>query len=389
MKIGSKILLKQLFKEYYFMMAERVAEAIPEIGKREICYTDFEEGRLIRHLSMNNERRLADFVIERVPKDLYHSSAYYLFPEREMHQKEWMGADLVFDIDIDHIEDKEKKGITLFQCRSCGEISPEKGELCPHCGGGVRGIEWLGEESLEVAKREVITLIQVLEEELGFSQEMMQVYFSGGRGYHIHIYDSGGRIFSLSQGERNEIVDYLRLTGYRLRYESTWEKRTAKRMWRVLKGEEIPDNLNRGERETITRSLGDLSKMEGYPSRDEWKRILIQIPFEVQKKIEDYVKRKERVEIDPVVTSDTRRLIRAPASLHGKTGLVKRLVEDIDAFNPFLDAVGLPERPVTLYVKYSPQISFKGREYGPYEKEIIEAPSYVAAYLIGKGVADA
>ena len=389
MKIGSRILLKQLFKEYYFMMAEKVAEEISEIRKREFAYTDFEEGRLIRHLSMEDEGKLIDFIVEKVPKDLYHSSAYYLFPEREMHQKDWRGADLVFDIDVDHLEDKGRGIITLFQCRSCGEIGLGGKELCPKCGGETREIEWMGEESLEVAKKEVITLAHVLERELGFSEDVMRIYFSGGRGYHIHIHDPKGRITGLSQRERNEIVDYLRLTGYKLRYESSWEKRTAKRLWRILKGEEIPDTLDRREWEKVIRSLRDLSRVEELPSREELGRILSQIPYEVQKRIEEYIRKRERVEIDPVVTSDTRRLIRAPASLHGKTGLMKKLVKDIDAFNPFIDAVGLPERPVTLYVKYSPQIAFKGKEYGPYEKEEVELPGYVAAYLIGRGVADA
>jgi DNA primase small subunit len=52
----------------------------------------------------------------------------------------------------------------------------------------------------------------------------------------------------------------------------------------------------------------------------------------------------ETAPIDEPVTTDTRRLIRLPGSLHGGSGLVVRRLDrdELDAFDPLVDAV--PER---------------------------------------------
>jgi DNA primase small subunit len=52
----------------------------------------------------------------------------------------------------------------------------------------------------------------------------------------------------------------------------------------------------------------------------------------------------ETAPIDEPVTTDLRRLIRFPGSLHGGTGLVVRRipVDEVDAFDPLVDAVAEP-----------------------------------------------
>jgi len=44
-------------------------------------------------------------------------------------------------------------------------------------------------DMLERGREEVLKLIELLESDFGFSD--FDVFFSGGRGYHVHVYDDG------------------------------------------------------------------------------------------------------------------------------------------------------------------------------------------------------
>ena len=71
---------------------------------------------------------------ETVPSDVYHSCAYYENPDVDMEKKGWLGADLVFDIDADHIPTNCDKIHDEFTCVKCGFSG--KGlipEICPCC----------------------------------------------------------------------------------------------------------------------------------------------------------------------------------------------------------------------------------------------------------------
>ena len=54
---------------------------------------------------------------------------------------------------------------------------------------------------------ETSKLIDMLENDFGFSQNELHVYFSGHRGYHVHIENESVR--SLDAMARKEIVDYV------------------------------------------------------------------------------------------------------------------------------------------------------------------------------------
>ena len=91
-------------------------------------------------------------------------------------------------------------------------------------------------------------------------------------------------------------------------------------------------------------------------------------------------------EIDEPVTSDIKRLIRLPQSLHGKTGL--RVVpmdrDTLGAFEPLRDAVPsvFPENGIEVFVKGRREGTLKGQRY---ELEgICEVPMYLAIFLIAR-----
>jgi len=111
----------------------------------------------------------------------------------------------------------------------------------------------------------------------------------------------------------------------------------------------VPDKLNQEERDELAMIFKESSEDLEDKTRTLYLYALRKTSRSLRLKIEDYVKKKEMIEIDAVVTSDTHRLIRVPLSLHGKTGLAKVMVANLAAFDPFMDAVALSNKEMTLH----------------------------------------
>ena len=109
-------IFKTLFKHYY--RTTNLIE-IPHIEQREFAFQLFNSSGMIRHLSFRSIEDLRRFLIEKVPAHVYYSTAYYRYPSaQDMDRKVWLGSDLVFDIDADHLETEN--------CKSCTEIHGKK-----------------------------------------------------------------------------------------------------------------------------------------------------------------------------------------------------------------------------------------------------------------------
>ena len=170
----------------------------------------FQEKTMVRHRSFKRSDELKEFLCELIPSNVYYSSAYYENPaSNDMNQKSWLGADLVFDIDADHIPTLCEKIHDRWVCDNCSfsgkGVTPEK---CPSCGGQkIDAKTWICEECLETTKKETRKLLDFLMDDFGFSAKEVKVYFSGHRGYHVHVESEVVR--SLDQLARKEIVDYI------------------------------------------------------------------------------------------------------------------------------------------------------------------------------------
>jgi len=290
----------RFFRSYY----KRLSEADVNVSgfeSREFAFSHFKEEGMRRHIAFNSPSELLQYMVERVPRHAYYSTAYYQDPAaKSMDEKGWRGADLVFDIDVDHIETPCKELHDRWLCRSCGSTGWGAPQACPSCGSeNVERHSWVCDTCISVARDEVLKLVDFLEMDFGFSPSDILVMFSGHRGFHIHLESESVR--ELSQDARREIVEYVRgigidpkhllvktRGGYRLRFDGDalgWYGRIAR--WALSRtGQENP-------------TLGF----------KEWEEI-----------IREAVER-EAVPIDEKVTIDTKRLIRLPNSLHGKTGL--------------------------------------------------------------------
>jgi len=401
--------IQDKFAEYY---ANNVIQPPSSIEKREFGFLLFKERMMVRHRGFENPDVLNSFLRTTVPSHAYYSSAYYERPEEEMDEKGWLGADLTFDIDADHIQTPCGKTHDTWACANCGFIgkgpSPEK---CPKCGEQKFDQQtWLCEICLSSAKTELIKLVDVLTKDFGLSAEEIKVGFSGHRGYHLHV--ESKEVRAMDPMARKEIVDYLLGIGLETQFHGLglkgeknsrllsvpylddfgWRGRIAKGTYKFLETatQEELEKIGLGKkavnsiiqnRKTILESWKEKGEFWGrirYVSSESWRKILL-------KGIE-----KQSIKIDTVVTTDIHRLIRMNNTLHGKTGLkkVEVPVTGIEEFDPLRSAIAFKKGSVAVSVTDIPQFRLGEETYGPYKREEkVELPTAAAILLLCKGTA--
>src|SRR3972149_10616836 len=102
MDASSQEYVSRKFNELYPSPSTKIP-APSAIAEREFAFFLFKERIMVRHRSVASLSGLRALLCEAKPSDVYHSCAYYENPEADMEKKGWLGADLVFDIDADHI----------------------------------------------------------------------------------------------------------------------------------------------------------------------------------------------------------------------------------------------------------------------------------------------
>ncbi len=375
---------RSLFRRYY---RREPVFLPPRFGRREYGFLFLGEKGMQRHTRFATREDLSRFLADKGPSHAYYSVAYYAQPEAsEMEDKGWKGADLIFDLDADHLAGAD-------------EMSQA--------------------EMLEEVRLEALKVVEeFLLGHFGFTEDDLRIAFSGGRGYHIHVIDPS--VHPLGSPERREIVDYVTANGLAL--ERLLQRRTfavetfqghanQKQRW------EVPASTTPGWPGLFTRTLVDeLERLAGGP-RDEALEALTGIhgigPARAEQLIEQLTPKAldgvregrvdhvpalanknvlrglaERVRIlakgeaDEPVTADVKRLIRLPGSLHGKTGLrvTPLTVDGLKGFEPLRDAVALPEDPVTLQLERPAEGELAGETFelapGPHQ-----VPTYLAAFV--------
>src|SRR5437879_3477852 len=94
--------IRQKFQQYY-LDPKRQLDPPPNPSEREYGFLLFNGKFMVRHRSFKDPTSLLTAVRDLVPSHVYFSTAYYREPTAPMEQKGWIGADLVFDIDADHL----------------------------------------------------------------------------------------------------------------------------------------------------------------------------------------------------------------------------------------------------------------------------------------------
>ena len=393
MDINTKIFLRKKFKEYYWKNSKKIKAPI-EIEKREFGIGTLDKKIKARHKSFSTEIEMQNYLKREAPFFISYSAAYYEFPSNEpMSSKNWLGADLVFDLDME--------------------------------------MPLLNKEKLQKVKKEIINLRDFLLNDFGFSQQEIEINFSGSQGYHIHVISK--KIKNLGSDERREILDYISgninlnefwypesniIRGPK-KEEYGWRGRIWNELYNFLKNsninelkktpgigekkakiiinnrDKILDDLKKG----IYNSLADVGVIT-FDTVDVSRKVSDDpnVSVKVIKRIRSKVLQKiikakaisvsASTDVDKMVTIDTSRLMRLPDSLHGGSGLIAKKVLDIDKFNPLIDAIAFKEKEeITIKLNRSiEKFDFINEEkVGPFKEGIARVSTPLAIYLILKG----
>jgi DNA primase small subunit len=376
--------LKTNFQQYY---KKKRIQLPDRFTRREFAFILFGGKGMLRHLAFNKKEQCEHFLQKRVPQHAYYSSAYYQIPDAPtMQEKRWMGAELIFDLDSDHLPNADQMTYT---------------------------------EQLYSVKQEFQKLVyEFLLDDFGFKKNYLDLYFSGGRGYHCHVKDPA--IFDLDSNERREIVDYITARDLRdsiiFRERTTGAKRYGRRSFPVGKSLQMPTPDQTGWKGRISRGIIDLvndiisaddpkKKLLDYGVKEnDAEKLLSELSEQRVQRIKDGLLdqsktirkfflnnalRKTAVsltagETDEPVTCDVKRLIRLPDSLHGKTGfqVVQIDINKLDEFNPLCDTVVFSDEPIKVNLRQQVSITLKEQTFS-LKRGVHEIPTFLAVFLVG------
>ena len=333
------------FAEYYQSLGVDDLWIPPRFRSREWMFIPWGSKPPDRHRGFSDKRALLHYLHHKAPHSCFHSTAYYNDPsERKMIDKGWMGADLIFDLDGDHLP-------------------------------GVSDTDF--PKMIELVQEQAWRLwSEFLEPEFGFQEQYVQTTFSGHRGFHIHVRDPS--YLQLDSNARRQLVNYIRGEGVNVQdilsgSDSGWKSRAQSGIDSVLnKLHELSNDSK--ENTAILTELHEIMKQRvRHPDcelRSCSKPKILKLAEQsldqgrVQRLKADNNLRVfsgdgnsifwELVkgaplpigETDEVVTVDVKRVIRWVGSLHGKCGLrvtelpLSRLDPDSsNAFDPLNEAV--------------------------------------------------
>ncbi|MHC1576784.1 MAG: DNA primase catalytic subunit PriS [Methanosarcinaceae archaeon] len=383
----TKRFLKLKFQEYYNSASIHLP---PELASREWGFISFDqmpETIMRRHKSFGSPGEMRDYLSAMVPAHAYHSVAYYEYPNApNMKEKHWQGADLIFDLDADHLPG-----------------APESYA-----------------DMLEHVKEEALKLLDFLINDFGIADNNITTVFSGGRGYHFHIINSSVR--TLESAERREIVDYVSGRGFDMKHilgkkhvggdagresaqvpgfpseeEGGWPGRINRYIISYLS--DVTEQENAIKILTDFEGIGKITAERLIEAFNDPKMIAhmkkgnVSVLPTIRSNIFDVLASqavdRTSAHVDEPVTADIKRLIRLPGSLHGGSGMRVTLLDNskLEDFYPLSDAVVFSEKAVQLKVIRPFGVEMMGKELHV-EEGVQQLPEYAAIYLMCRGAAE-
>jgi DNA primase small subunit len=416
-------IFRRAFREYYFKHGKNI-ESPTEIKRREFAFrylgSKGEPARMVRHLAFGSVGEILATALREVPSDVYCSNGYYRFPTYPMQEKDWLGADLIFDIDTKDLNLPCKIDHSYFICESCSQVTKNKKQgldKCRSCNSQNLALESTPcEICIDGAKKEVRKLLLMLTEDFGIVEKDIRIYFSGNDGFHLYVTDPNFQ--NLDAQARSD------MTGYILGKGLLPETIGVYRKIRTNKGQKMTNNVPEGDTYNYSARYTDDPRIihSKYQERENsqnnflvkfprsglkygWRKRLYQQlgvkdPFGAKLKnivqqrggyynfkIElDKIGKELGVNIDPQVTMDIHRVFRMPGTLNSKSGLTKMRCTDLDSFNPLYDACLLSDAETKVKIKTPVKLTLKGQTF-KIDETITSLPTYAAIYLVCKNLA--
>ncbi len=369
----------------YYSKQDASAISPDKINQREFGIGDFERKIKFRHIEFKSQTELKNYLTTKTPAFISCSTAYYLHPSfRPMENKQWLGSELVFDLDATDMHlDCQKK----------------------------HGSSWVCEKCLENVKEATIKLIEeFLVPDFGFSKNELKINFSGNRGYHVHVNKES--LLKLDSNSRKEISDYI--TGSGIGFEDFFsiseigEGKRIKRLtgpkptesgWRGKIARSVIRDINMGVEHLESTGMDKKSARNLYNKRallemginnGNWDMVYIKNKAQFWTEVINRQAIAQSDRIDKNVTNDAGHLIRLANTIHGDTGLksVGIGATDLSAFDPMQEAVVFSKEPIKIRADTKNVLLMKGESFGPYSNESAELPGYAAMYLYLKGFAE-
>jgi len=380
--IKTKDFLHGKFREYY---KKAKITLPPRFTAREWGFLNWKGGIMNRHVKFNGIKEVKDYLERVAPAHCYHSVAYYKDPgKKNMIEKEWQGADLIFDLDADHLPEMEdvKKGKLMFS----------------------QLMEYIREQTYRLVN-------DVLLGDFGLKETDLLITFSGGRGYHVHVRTPA--MLSLPSGARRELSDYMTGKGLYLnnilddagytkefpvrgkgieRKDLGFKKlpKINSKSWNGIITRQIHkiiDNLRKEEPEIQKKSIKTLRLPEGSlnlkKSNDD---VFNKLSKSAQKRLVRLALKQTAIYPDEPVTGDIHRLIRLPGSLHGGSGLRVTVMnkEKLEKFNPMKDAIAFGNKEIKVRSVANHPVTM-GNNYAILKpNEITDLPEAAAIYFMSR-----
>jgi len=380
--IKTKDYLRDKFQEYY---KNANITLPPRFTSREWGFLSWKGGIMNRHVSFRTIKEVKAYLARIAPAHCYHSVAYYNDPSKNtMIDKEWQGADLIFDLDADHLPEMEdvKKGKIPFS-KLMGYIREQTYRL----------------------------VVDVLLGDFGLSEEDLLITFSGGRGYHVHVRTP--ELLTLPSGARREIADYLTGKGLDLNkilidagYTKEYPIRGKGIERKNLGVEKLPRKDAKGWQGIITRyihhTLDDLREKEGDEKKTIMKKfgvsndmlnfkdnnnsIFNKLPKTPKRLFVKIALKETAIHPDEPVTGDIHRLIRLPGSLHGGSGLKVTTMDSkkLERFDPMKDAIAFGNNLVRIRSIVSHPVTMGDGLATLKPERVAELPEMAAIYFMAR-----
>ncbi len=380
-------IVKSLFRSYYMHAS---LELPLDFYVREFAIQPIGLSTYIRHLSFVSMSELRQYITTNVPLHLYYSSARYREPANTtMSEKGWMGSDLVFDIDADHLP-KCTERIEVRYCPACGYVTDSSEvKICPQCGNKMQQFDHVEPSCIDVAKDEVSKLIDVIEQDFGYTN--IRLAFSGHRGFHV-VVELPDDEATMPSDARREIVDYLKLSYVNVEELKIRAVKRGKRKLLTLP----PRVSDGGVRRRIAKIVA--GKIVYTPLREFVlghrqfidMHTLAKFSEEINRIIDEAVA-GAAVNVDEKVTIDISRLVRVPKSINGKSGWIVVPLKDLDVSMFEMDPGILSPFPdVKLVVVFSidvPELTVLDRRLRFKRGDTAVLEAAYALYFVLKGVA--
>ncbi len=306
--------LRKYYNSSFSLEPYEKAVVTQPYGNREFGFL-LPDNVFIRNRSFHSKEALLEYFQVNVPLSAYAGAVYDqpLSPSLRIQDAEWMGHELVFDLDIN-----EYDPVRICGCKGR--------EYCHQCWG-------LIQEAAEI-------IDETLKDDFGYKERIW--VFTGGRGLHCWVKDK--KTFLYSPRQRDAVVGYMQMI-----HDPKGQQRVdsipsaPKLLVSRIYSKTLISFLTQTSEKVIEKATG-ISKQRVKrlvkEAREYQENVRLGTPLgNWLKKGEEEKVLKAAVlyrypRIDHKVSIDIRRVLRMPGTVHSSTGLISEIITNPTEFYP-------------------------------------------------------